>query len=355
MTRLPLRWLLVVGGVLLVACAHLATRRSAEPDRIKIPHARHAAAKVDCIACHEGVYDATDLAAPNLLPAEAKCLECHRDQKDQRNCGFCHTDVAQAAARGRPEPSLRLSHAKHIDLVKEDCRRCHSALPEPLADRSHAPTMAGCLSCHPHGQEYADARCSGCHPSLAKFPLRPVTDFSHQGDFVHAHAAPARVSAQTCAQCHDATYCADCHARTVSTPIEVKYPERVDAQFIHRGDFLGRHSIEATADAAACRRCHGTSFCESCHQLQSLTPAAAAPRDPHPKGWSFPGSAAFHGDAARRDIASCASCHDQGPRSNCIDCHRVGGIGGNPHPPSWLGRHTSAEIQSNGMCLYCHQ
>jgi hypothetical protein len=184
-----------------------------------------------------------------------------------------------------------------------------------------------------------------------------VGDFSHQGNFVRGHAAPARASAETCAQCHDQTYCADCHAKTVSVPVEVKFPERVNAQFIHRNDFLGRHSLEAAADPMSCQRCHGQTFCQSCHQEEGLVPAAtgvAGQHDPHPAGWGFPGSRDFHGDAARRDITSCQVCHDQGPRSNCVTCHRVGGVGGNPHPPSWTQRHGADEIRKNAMCGYCH-
>jgi hypothetical protein len=58
--------------------------------------------------------------------------------------------------------------------------------------------------------------------------------------------------------------------------------------------------------------------------------------------------------AARRDISSCAACHDQGPSSNCITCHRVGGTGGNPHPIGWMQHHDQQEIHRNTMCLYCH-
>jgi hypothetical protein len=346
----------------IAACAHFAAKHALNPppepsDRIKIPHERHAKAKVDCIACHEGIWDDKNFTGADLLPKETKCLECHKEEKEKQNCNFCHSDVAHAANRSKPEPQVMLSHQKHVELTKEDCKRCHTSLPEPFADTTPAPTMNGCLSCHEHSKEYAQASCTGCHPSLARFPLRPIGDFSHQGNFVRGHAAPARSSAETCAQCHDQTYCSDCHAKTVSMPVEVKFPERVTSQFIHRNDFLGRHSLEAAADPVSCRRCHGTSFCESCHQNEGLVPAAASAatgRNPHPASWGFPGARDFHGDAARRDIVSCASCHDQGPRSNCVTCHRVGGVGGNPHPPSWTQKHGVEEIRTNAMCGYCH-
>jgi hypothetical protein len=74
---------------------------------------------------------------------------------------------------------------------------------------------------------------------------------------------------------------------------------------------------------------------------------------PHPAGWlgGDPGSRDFHGTAARRDVALCASCHDRGPATNCIQCHKVGAYGGNPHPP---GFHSSQGIHE-GMCRYCHE
>jgi len=322
-------------------------------DAIRAPHGVHKNAKVECIACHEEIYDAKTLDK-RVLPKEEKCLECHREQKQQGKCSNCHTDVKRALPWPEREPTLRMSHADHIDRVKEDCSVCHKSLPNPLRAADAAPPMSACLSCHEHKQEYDDGRCSRCHIDLSRYPLKPVSMFSHQGNFVREHGRSARAAGATCTQCHEQTFCSDCHANTVSTKIEVKFPERVDAGFIHRNDFLGRHSVEAQGDPASCRRCHGSSFCENCHTQQNLTPQAANPRDPHPVGWSFPGSREFHGTAARQDITRCAGCHDQGARSICVDCHRVGGIGGDPHPPGWQSRHDRNEISHNSMCLACH-
>ena len=57
---------------------------------------------------------------------------------------------------------------------------------------------------------------------------------------------------------------------------------------------------------------------------------------------------------ARRDIVSCAACHDQDAASNCVTCHRVGGPGGNPHPPGFTTKHPAPDINRNPMCLTCH-
>ena len=62
----------------------------------------------------------------------------------------------------------------------------------------------------------------------------------------------ANQDSNTCAVCHAPSFCTDCHASTVSTRVEIKFPEAVHRQFIHRDDFLSRHAIEANADPALC-------------------------------------------------------------------------------------------------------
>jgi hypothetical protein len=362
-----LRRATLLGGLLALAPAAGCVRwwpasGQRSDDQIQIPHGAHGRAKIACLTCHEEIYDAKSLDE-TVLPPEKKCLQCHREQKEQGRCAMCHTEPGRAGSYRRAEPALKLSHAAHLDRIAKlpvgsdadgGCVVCHEALPDPLRSERTRPQMSACLSCHEHRKDYDEGRCGTCHVDLRKYQLEPLSTFSHRGDFVREHGAVARTGPDTCAKCHEQTFCTDCHGRTVSTKIEVKLPERVDAQFIHRNDFLGRHAAEAKAEPATCRRCHGSSFCEGCHQAQNLTPFGSNPRDPHPPGWAFPGSADFHGTAARRDIASCAACHDQGARSICVDCHRVGGIGGNPHPPGWDVRHGRNEIARNGMCRACH-
>lgn len=344
-------WAAVVAG----GCTRLSARLSEHPadaDRIHFSHALHANAKVPCLSCHEEIYDAKTLET-RVLPAEAKCLECHKEKKQQNQCGFCHTDPAHPATFAKELPHLRLNHAEHIERVKEDCARCHLKLPEPGAPESAPPPMSTCTSCHEHAVELTAGQCSPCHTDLKRYALRPVSIFSHQGNFVATHGRDARAAGESCAQCHDQTFCSDCHARTAPMPIEARLPEKVNADFIHRADYVSRHAIEARADESLCSRCHGESFCTTCHTLEGLTPGAARPRSPHPPGFAFPGPTS-HAAAARRDIASCAACHDQGARSNCVDCHKVGGIGGDPHPVGWERRHPTGEINNNPMCLACH-
>ena len=353
MKTLPVRWpfLLALG---VTACATVLTSigRVPEVDEIRFSHAKHQQAKIECISCHETIFDAATLTG-SFLPDEAKCMECHKAKKAEGNCQMCHSEVKLAAAWPKREPKLNFNHIKHIELVKEDCSKCHTRLPEPMVQVPISDGHAACMTCHEHAEAQADARCSTCHLDLKKFGLKPVADFSHQGDFLKRHGMAARAEGASCATCHEQSTCLDCHARTSMTGLNVVLPDRPDRSFIHRNDFVSRHPIEAAADPASCRRCHAVSSCEQCHAAQHVTPQANA-RTPHPAGWALPGSAAFHGDAARQNISSCASCHDQGAQSNCVTCHKVGGIGGSLHPPSFRVRHSLQETATNPMCRACH-
>jgi len=323
-------------------------------DRIKVPHEIHRAAKVECLSCHEAAWDSKQLG-DRIVPEEKQCFTCHKDKKD--DCAMCHTAVKarvkQKGAMSDPQ-TIRMSHAAHIERVKDDCTVCHKSLPNPLRSAETRPKMGACLGCHEHAQEYKEGRCARCHLDLARYGPKPLGSFTHAGDFVREHMRPARAAPETCATCHDQTFCTDCHASTVGLKVETKFPERVDRDFIHRNDFISRHAIEQRADPASCARCHGTSFCETCHTAQNLTSRGKNSRSPHPSGYALPGGTAFHGTDARRDIASCASCHDQGAQSNCVTCHKVGGLGGNPHPSGYESQHPRSEINRNGMCAACH-
>lgn len=328
----------------------------ASGDTVTFSHNVHKAAEVDCLTCHDAVSDATNLEV-RQLPREHTCMQCHSEWKEAptQACNRCHTAPHLATHWPDKDPSLNFSHANHLPRVKDDCTKCHVTLPEPFK-KAVRPLMDACLSCHEHQQHYDEGRCDVCHKDLGAEKLKPVASFEHMGNWVKDHKLLARSSSQECFKCHDQNFCADCHTATPAGPVELRYPERVESQFIHRGDFVSRHWLEARADPTLCYRCHGQSACMQCHTKQNLSPAGQDPRSPHPAtGWIARGGAEFHGTAARMDIASCAACHDQGAASVCINCHKVGGVGGNPHPVTWRALHSRAEIQHNNMCLYCHQ
>jgi hypothetical protein len=340
--------LLAVSLVLAAGCA----RYKAEPPTEKRPEitvAHSAHGDFDCTDCHEGMEKAASLSM-NHRPTSAKCAECHEGDKDK-------------VVRPWTPPPARLSfnHAAHLARVPgkkqaEKCGSCHKKLPDP-GDEVEAPAMDTCTSCHNHQADYNLGRCRPCHVDLKG--LEPEKYFTHAGDWIRLHGQLARPTAEGCAQCHDQTYCAGCHSpQTAAARPSVIFPERVEASFIHRGDYVSRHAVEAGASPASCRRCHGPQYCDTCHSLQNVSPnAGAAAFSPHPAGWSQRGGGEkFHGDAARRDASSCAACHDQGARSVCVGCHlSASASGGNPHPAGWAKRHNkTSDVENNAMCRTCH-
>lgn len=339
-------------GFTLTACAGLFGSPGSTEESIRAPHQRHKEADVDCATCHETIFDSTSVEDRDL-PKEKVCLGCHKEEKvEKNNCGFCHTKTASPGTYPARVRWVKFNHASHMERTNEDCTVCHKELPNPLMSEKVKPTMATCLNCHEHQAQYDKGQCDVCHKDLTVYQLKPVSDFSHQGNWLQNHRFESRGQEQNCAMCHEQNFCASCHAaKTVAARPEVILPERVDRQFIHRGDFLSRHPVEARADEAMCLRCHSVNTCQSCHAQSGLNPQNPGV-DPHPPGF---GNGQLHGPAARRDIVQCAACHDQGAASNCVSCHRVGGIAGNPHPPSFTTRHGREEIGRNAMCQVCHQ
>ncbi len=351
MSRLRLMMLVAAASSSLAACAWWMAGRSGlfKLDQLVFSHATHKENDVDCDTCHTGVAKATHLDA-SFAPREETCLECH----DRDNCALCHSDVARRQPRGAPEPSeLGFSHQAHADRVPEGCPRCHVGIEQSTGLPIEPPSMDLCLACHPHGEEYAQARCQHCHPSLRALPLRAVAEFDHTGDWESRHGLQARAQGDSCLQCHPQSSCAECHSRVAPAANVRLYPEAVERNLIHRGDWRSTHAIEARLDGDTCVRCHtNTGFCSDCHRAAGLGPGAFARTMPHPPGYATRGGTLFHGDEARLHIETCAACHDRGAASSCVTCHRVGGIGGNPHPPGWSDR--VGERRSAAVCQTCH-
>jgi hypothetical protein len=347
--RLPILTVLALAAA---ACTKTATQTQpmAQEPAYTFPHATHVDAEVACTECHAGIERA------DRLQARVRHVVIPPGASKRDACSGCHDKdpVLQLPVRESP-PRLTFSHAHHLKLVGGECRTCHRELPEVGDAQPRRPPMEACTSCHQHQREFAEARCRPCHLDLKGYV--PRTAFQHVGDWRRTHGALARPSAESCAQCHDQTYCADCHsAATAPGRPSILYPERVERDFIHRGDYVSRHVVDAGANPASCRRCHGSGFCDACHTQQSLTRRGLNVRDPHPPGWATNrASGNFHGDAARRDITACAGCHDRGADATCVGCHRVGGPAGtSPHSRKFRSTRDTGDIAKNSMCRACH-
>ncbi len=327
-------------------------------DEIKYSHQNHLLVEgLDCTSCHRGMDSATDLSESHL-PKEQRCLLCHVEEKD--DCSFCHlnpdkpTTLTPKSTRG-----LAFDHSKHIARIEESegadarsCDRCHQdAILGGDVDSSRGPSMFDeCMSCH--RQDFRQIDCLKCHEDFYQDQLAPVSAFDHRGDFITRHGDLARGDMTVCSHCHQESSCAQCHSKMAPAVASVLRSDEPTQWRMHEGAWLTKHAIEARTGSSECMTCHTPDRCTSCHQDNVVAALGGPGLGPHPSGWLLTGSSDFHGEAARRNIATCATCHDRGPDTNCIGCHSPGAVGGTPHPPGWSTRIDREEGQA---CIWCHK
>ena len=389
------------------ACVAVGDFLHGTRDRIVFSHKQHidlttkdyAAQTKMCASCHYATPGDMRGEEPGM-PLEASCLACHAHAEDKKSgqCSKCHTDPSAPLTYETPDrPRIFYSHARHqerIERIEEKaCDYCHETswtegsdsggvrLTQDVEEKWHNI----CFKCHLMRTEWEHMNCGKCHGRIDdRIGPRPLSRFHHGGEWLTRHGdelVKRPDGLALCAKCHDRGYCADCHDARDERRVrpELKWPDRPDRAFIHRGDWINRHMIEARVDASYCIRCHAvSSFCVECHQKKGLVigsraSAAAGDRfryepsgDPgrilqyHNGSYADfvinPASPLHHGRTARRDAALCASCHDYGKRSVCIDCHADSNVvppripGGNPHPVGFK----SAIPKTSKPCSYCH-
>jgi len=314
--------------------AHVAASRCGEPGLPECP---------TCLSCHEGIRKSEKLAT---VPPSS-CAECHAPASADVQRTMARLGHGRAAGRG-----IEFVHADHVTLpeIRGQCLPCHDGVTTDGVSGSPYPAMATCLSCH--ADEFNQGQCTPCHDADAMRKLVPQTFLRHDVRFLRDHGQAATSRGNVCSQCHAQQECTNCHDSTQTLLVELRNPDAIDREFVHRGDIVNRHAIDARSAGPSCMRCHSTASCDGCHVQRGVSAARKGANNPHPLGWvgSDTGSVDFHGTSARRDIISCAACHDHGPATNCIQCHRVGERGGTPHPDGWR----SGRSTSSGMCVHCH-
>jgi predicted CXXCH cytochrome family protein len=334
------RRMLALGCIVLGACAGVLGLSRRAPQ--SFPHRAHVTAGVACTRCHTGIE-----TAPTALhiPDDASCTTCHTKPHDTRPCLSCHAAPGALAQLVEAREHLIFDHKQHGPVTRGDCMRCHVGIAE--GDSQLRPPMATCFRCHDTAR---DARqCDACHKNLEDTRLLPQSHLAHDGDWMREHGARAAASGDLCQSCHQERFCAGCHGSTVpALPAERRFANPFTAS-VHRAGFAARHSLEARSEPGACTTCHAPDRCAACHTSRGI--AGEGRRSPHPPGWVGPSSSDNeHGRQARRDPAACASCHDGAGQSLCVGCHKVGGVGGNPHPAGW-----SSRVPLTAMpCRMCH-
>ena len=331
----------------LAACAGLLGVRP-KTERV-FAHRAHVIKGISCVQCHTSTAQ-SDETTKTELPQTSGCLGCHAQPHDPNPCGNCHGRREDREAAAEAKTHLRFSHRDHSGTTAGRCTRCHEAVGK--VDGPLRPTMATCLSCHEHRTAWNSRACTPCHVNMEAEGTRPASHVVHGADFMARHGMAATSSRDLCSSCHAESECASCHGANVPALPSTLHFEDVRRPDMHALGFLARHSIEAKLDPATCTTCHrDESYCRDCHQQRGLLSASTTHASPHPAGWvGTSGGGSPHGSAARMNPVSCASCHGGSGESLCVGCHRVGGPGGNPHPP---GFHSNKPMQEL-PCRMCH-
>jgi Cytochrome c7 and related cytochrome c/Doubled CXXCH motif (Paired_CXXCH_1) len=364
----------------------------ATPERCVSCHAHNASAHLAddnaCATCHRPLVGATTLTDARVagLPqppsharadflglhgvaaraTTANCATCHARESCQR----CHVDG------GRNTPAILAlgPDARVARLVRGRV----SVYPTPVSHRVsqfalvHGKTaradVAGCATCH------ARESCETCHIGdgardvLRRLPsareatapgvqlrhaapassillvsaLTQQTDTTqhkvnvHPGGFIRSHGGMARSGELQCASCHAQRFCADCHAG-----------ERVSRRY-HPNNFISTHAPQAYGREVDCASCHSTeAFCRACHRQSGLAAKSNA------RSTLFHNAQPLwllqHGRAARQDLTSCTTCHQQ---TYCKQCHSDLGARINPHGGSFDAERMSSKNPQ--LCLICH-
>jgi hypothetical protein len=215
-------------------------------------------------------------------------LDAHQQQATVRECSTCHTG--------------------------DDCMTCHVVSTPDLV--AALPRRADVVA--PGVQ--LESRSPESHESLF---------------FMQAHSILAASDQTSCATCHVERFCVECHDAGVGDGY-------------HPPNFMVRHSADAYGRDYECANCHEPAvFCRACHEdlgLAGQRTVTAGYHDATPL-WLLQ-----HGQAARQNLESCASCHKQ---VDCTRCHGVlGAFKVSPHTQDFDPER--AWLQSPRTCLACH-
>ena len=326
--------------VFLVACAGVLGFKT-KPTFF--PHRKHVLAGVACTKCHVGI-DKDDRTTLHI-PDDESCKSCHAKPHDDHPCLNCHVPENAFAELAQARDHLKFDHRRHLPRAKGNCMRCHVGVAE--GDERMRPPMAECFKCHDQDREARNS--DACHKNHETSGEVPQTHLAHDGDWLHEHGRRAASSGEACQSCHGERFCASCHGVTVAAlPSEMHFNDPFTPS-VHRAGFQARHALEAKSDPGACQTCHQPDRCVTCHLAKGV--AGSDRMNPHPPGWvGLTAGESEHGREARRDPAACAACHGGAGETLCVQCHKVGGVGGNIHPPGW-----SSNVPLSAMpCRMCH-
>jgi hypothetical protein len=291
---------------------------------------------------------------PAATAAPAQCAMCHA----RETCATCHVNAGRIASRFDLAPDARVAGLVRGKKARYVTPASHRAGDFTVTHGEAAQQRgATCESCH------ARASCTTCHTRppgrmtatdsvIARLPVPGAADAAgvslgtsilpwqarqgaaHPAGFTRTHGVQAATDRPSCEGCHTKSYCAQCHAGE-------------STRRFHAANFVMRHAPEAYGRETDCQQCHSREvFCRSCHLQAGLGSKSRT-------GGGYHNGAPLwiiqHGQAARQELQSCTTCHQQ---KDCMQCHSQGGRRINPH-----GSNFNAEKawKANRLtCLRCH-
>ncbi len=285
------------------------------------PHNTHEAFFSECTACHSGV-----MADPETgpYPEFSTCAACHDGQSGP---------AIEWQDPGSRASSLAFPHAPH-DF---GCNTCHAPGGDENPGSFSFPEPETCLSCHAPQTEHQAAECSFCHAPVTDFRLTRdgTQDPFHGAAFLNNHGPAAASGQPDCASCHAENTCTQCHDGMASSEF-------------HPTNFVLSHSTEAFGRVSDCTSCHTSeAFCRECHLNLGMEGGGGfvAPFHDNQAIWIL-----SHPQAARQDLESCVTCHQQ---NDCMRCHSASaGMRVSPHGPGFRG--SSISDRNQAMCKFCH-
>ena len=164
--------------------------------------------------------------------------------------------------------------------------------------------------------------CRDCHSGSGEMN-------SHGG--FREHRVLAERAGTNCSDCHQQSFCLDCHkGGNIEAYKEKSLSRRGETMpTTHRSDFISIHSVKAKDDPQNCYRCHESRFCSDCHG-QVPNKGSMSIKSHFAVGntqryfltnASTPADFAAHAVEARRNLQSCEGCHPDGVV--CTQCHTV--------------------------------
>jgi len=262
------------------------------------------------------------------------CLNCHVNGPEVEPIQALAPDPRSRAIAvklpvpaGHKEAAFLGQHGRQASKGNASCSNCH--------------VQSNCTTCHIETQPRAIATLAMPGPGRAAGPtLHRKKPESHDNKgWAETHGPEANAKPASCEACHARTDCLDCHR-----------PSPDGGAGYHPAGFLTRHPVSAYNRDATCSDCHNPAqFCQSCHQQAGFRVTGRL------GGASFhDGRQAFfvgHGQAARQNLESCASCHAE---RDCTACHSAvgGGYGFSPHGPGFDPERLRRKNPS--LCVACH-